>query len=278
MKNVLFLVIFSIIFFSESLFCQVGIYPQAIFLDIKNRSGSMSINNSTNTPKEVSIDIKFGYPTYDTLGISKMIYGDTIPEAKYSIFPYVKVFPKKLILKANEEQTVRFILGNISNLEDGTYFGRIFVTSKEPDKEIDSTINKDSISTKFEIVYTLISAIFLQKGQKNCNIKINNAKIYSDSANTLIAFDFKRSGNSPFLGTTHIIVLDEVGNEIQTLKESTPVYFDMIKPFKFDKNKFKPGKYEVKINMSNEHKDIPKDFKIPFESLKASFIVYLEKN
>jgi hypothetical protein len=55
----------------------------------------------------------------------------------------------------------------------------------------------------------------------------------------------------------------------------TPIYFSSKKAFKISKSKFKDGKYKVDLKMTNEHKDVPEEFKIPTEPLITTFFIDL---
>lgn len=261
---------------SSNLFAQIGLHPQAVFLNQRNRVSNLKILNMNNQKKEISIDIKFGYAEYDSVGNFTLIHGDTLPEAKWSAEPFVRVFPKKLILNGREEQVIKFMLGNMSDMPDGTYYARIHLLSKNPPEEIDTTYSEDKITAKLDVHFTLISALIVEKGQINCDIDVKPGNVFVDSANVNFLVSINKNGNSPFLGTTEVEVFDENDESIAKTKQLTPYYVDSKRAFKFDKNLFSEAKYRVELQMSNEHKDVPDDFKIPFNPIKESFIVDLE--
>ena len=266
------ILVITIILLTCNVLAQIGLYPQAVFLNMQNRASNLKIMNTTDQTKEILIDIKFGFPQYDSLGNYTLAYGDSLPEAVWSAVPYVKVFPKKLLLKAKEEQVVKFMLGNMSNVPDGTYFGRIMVLSKNPPEEIDTTYT-DKITAKLDIHFTLVSALIVDKGKTNCAIKVIPDIATVDSAKVNFFVGIEKGGNSPFLGTSEIKVYDMSGKIVSETKEMTPYYFNSRKSFKFDKKLFKKGQYKVELSMSNEHKDVPKEFKVAFDPIKESFIV-----
>ncbi|MFW6276325.1 MAG: hypothetical protein ACOC2K_01465 [Bacteroidota bacterium] len=253
---------------------QVAVFPQALFLDTKSRAANLKIINNNSDTREVTIEMVFGYPGYDSTGTLEIFMGDTVPGVERSAIPYVKVFPKKLMLNGGEEQVVKFMLLNTAKMEDGTYFGRIVVRSKEPPAQIDTT-NLGGIKAQLDIEYNVVSALIVQKGNKDCKVEITDMDAYSDSASVNILVGFKRLGNSPFFGTAELNIYDADGNHVASKKEITPIYFDGKKAFKLDKTEFKEDKYKVEINLSNEHEDVPKEFKIPFNGLKESYVIDL---
>jgi hypothetical protein len=275
MKRYCLIAAIILFFAAGDLLSQVGLYPQAVFLDMRNRASNLKVLNMTDETKEIIIDMKFGFPQYDSLGNYSLVYGDTLPEAKWSAVPYVRVFPKRLLLEGKEEQVVKFMLGNMGDLPDGTYFGRIHVLSKNPPEEIDTTYT-DKITAKIDVHFTLVSALIVEKGQTNCEISFNPAWTSLDSANVNIMVPIEKGGNSPFLGTSEVRIYDMAGNLVAETKEMTPYYFSGTRSFKFDKELFNNGKYKVEISMTNEHKDVPDDFKVEFSPLTESFFVEVD--
>jgi len=275
MFRIVLIALISLILFGSEALSQVGLYPQAVFLNMRNRASNLKVLNMTEETKEIIIDMKFGFPQYDSLGNYDLVYGDSLPEAKWSAVPFVRVFPKRLLLKGKEDQVVKFMLGNMGDLPDGTYFGRIHVLSKKPPAEIDTTPT-DKISAQLDVHFTLVSALIVEKGKTNCEISISPAWTTIDSSKVNIMLPVEKGGNSPFLGTTEMRVMDISGNIVAETKEMTPYYSSGTRSFKFDKNLFRNGKYKVELTMSNEHKDVPDDFKVPFEPLTENFIVEVD--
>ncbi|MBX3043381.1 MAG: hypothetical protein KIT33_05545 [Candidatus Kapabacteria bacterium] len=268
--SILCVIIFLVLLCDMS--AQVGIYPQAVFLNQKNRASNLKVLNMTNETKEIIIDLEFGYPDYDSLGNYSLVYGDTLPGAKWSAVPYVRMFPKRLLLKANEEQVVKFMLGNMGDVPDGTYFGRIHVLSKNPPEEIDTSYS-ETITAKIDIHFTLVSALIVDKGKTFCEINVKPIGSYSDSAKVNIMVEVNKEGNAPFLGTSEMKVYDMNGKLVAQSKDMTPFYFTGTRSFKFDKKLFANGRYNVELTMSNEHKDVPSDFKVSLKPVKETFTV-----
>jgi len=275
MKKLTILTLLIIMLTQFDLLSQVGIYPQAVFLNQKNRASNLKVLNMTNETKEIILDLKFGYPDYDSLGNYSLVYGDTLPGAKWSAVPFVRMFPKRLLLKANEEQVVKFMLGNMGNVPDGTYFGRIHVLSKNPPEEIDTTYT-ESITAKIDIHFTLISALIVDKGKTYCDISVKPMGTFSDSNMVNFLVNVNKDGNAPFLGTTEMKVYDSMGKLVAQSKDLTPFYFSGTRSFRFDKKLFSNGRYNVELTMSNEHKDVPDDFKVAIKPVKETFSVDLD--
>lgn len=276
MKKIILILVVFLLNSYNMIYAQIALFPQAVFLSPQSRASNLKILNMSQEVKEIQIDLQFGYSKYDSLGNNTIIYGDTLPEAVWSAIPYVKVFPKKLLLQPNGEQVVKLMLNNISDKPDGTYFGRIIVLSKNPPQEIDTTYKPDKIEAKIEVQFSFIAALIVEKGKINCEIKVNPFSYNIDSANVNIMVPIEKGGNSPFLGTSEMSIFDGTGKLVAESKELTPYYFSSQRAFKFKKGLFTNGKYKVDLTMTNEHKDIPKEFKIPFFPIKQTYEIYID--
>ncbi len=232
--------------------------------------------NNGDKPKEIDITLKFGYPGNDSLGNSKMIYDDTI-NTRFSIVPLLKVFPKKLVLKPKEEQVVRLMLGNLADVPDATYFGRIFVTSADIVEEIDTTFKEDEIIPQFKMAFTVVGALVLRKGNAECKVDITKASFRYDTTNApFLMVDYDISGNTPFFGTTYIKIKDDKGNVVQELAEVNPIYVDTRKAYKLDKTKVWKGNFQAEVTLTNEHRDVPKEYKTPIDKTTKTLDLKLD--
>lgn len=270
------LLIGLIFFVSKScMISQIAIYPQAIFLNNQNRSNSIKVMNLSDESKEIMVDLEYGYISTDSLGKTFVNFSDTLTKNKYSAVPFVQVFPKKIVVKSKEDQIFKFILnGNISKAEDGTYFGRVKFLSRNPIKLIDSSYN-DKIKTEVEIQFSMIAALFVQKGKKECNLKVVSEEVYVDSTNVNVLVGFEREGNSPFLGRAEISIYNDSGTRIANSVVPSPIYFNSKKAFSFDRILFKNEIYKVDLTLTNKHDDIPKEFSINVKPVNVTFNIDL---
>jgi hypothetical protein len=271
MKKIITFSLFCMILFCINCPAQLSIYPPALFIDNESKSGSITVKNPQDIPKEIEVSLVFGYVGVDSNGNSKMIYGDSIPESKHSIKPYTTFYPKKLVLPPQQTQTVKFLIKNSNTLEDGIYWVRIVTTSQNLAQQIDSTNIKDSIRVNFLIKLSFVTVLFFEKGKLNASIDIKSLQAKTDTANLNLIFDFKHKGNSPFLGNANIILYNSDGDEIDKKNESVPIYFDSKRNFRFKKDKMKPGNYSVEITLDTERPEVPDEFKFDFERVKRKF-------
>src|SRR5919109_1983937 len=77
---------------------QVVISPPVITLVEPERFGSFTVENRSTVAQEVTVEFRFGYPTSDSAGDLRMIYDDSATAARSSIVPWVRAFPRRVLL------------------------------------------------------------------------------------------------------------------------------------------------------------------------------------
>lgn len=267
--------ILLLILITPELFSQIGIMPPAVFINPQSRSGSMTLTNSSSEPREVEISFRFGYPSSDSLGNTVMIYNDEETEAKYSLIPYLKVFPRKMIIEAKREQTVRFLTMMPPDLEDGTYWSRVSVLSKPIDSQIDTNTSENEIRAGFKVNTELVNVVIFQKGKQTTGIDINNLQTESNDSLVVISFNLKRTGNAPFWGNVDFQLKNPDNKVIHKEKNPIALYFNGMKRYSFRRDEFQSGKHTIEIRMDNDRDDIPEERKIKFDAnqIKKEFYI-----
>lgn len=270
MKNIA--VFFLVLFFATETYAQLAILPPVVFIDSKSRSGITMLRNNSDEPKEIIIDFKFGYISFGENGSREIITDDKVAEKNHSLVPYIKVFPKKLLLPPKGQQTVRFIVKPMNNQPDGTYWTRLSVSSKDAKPQIEE-VTGEQVKVDFELVSALSTIVLYLKGDITTGLKIKDIKSSVNKDNVVIDIDFDRSeGNTPFWGNIKFLIYDSAGNLVEDHSEPLSVYFDSKGRFLFNKSKFtKKGSYRAEIEINNDRKEIPTDIEIKFNTIERTF-------
>ncbi len=249
---------------------QVAVVPPAIFVDPYTRSAEMFVMNSGNTNKEVTISLLFGYPGLDSLGNTYMEYADSSTEKIHSIANNFAIFPKKFEIAPGKRQTVRFLLRNSGDLQEGLYWARIKTTSKDTDKQLDSS-SIDKVNVGVKLAFSMVTVILYQKGKQETELEISSFNTSQDSTSLNMTLGLERAGTAPFLGKTEIKVTNEDGDEIDNTWLITPVYFSGKKKYSFLKEKYPAGKYTANFRFTNDIDDVPAEQRCKFEPVERTF-------
>lgn len=273
MKKVIFILM---LFISGNLFSQISLSPPVIFIDPETKSGVLTLANRGIESKEISIYFKFGYTITNSLGIPNIAYGDSLPLKDMTLVPYIKVFPKKIVLEPNKEQTVRFLLKNAASLPDGAYWTRVVIKASPMLRQAD-TIARDKVTPQMVFVTESNTIIVYEKGKVNTSLQIKGISTQVDSQNVNLTFDLERKGNSPFWGTMNINIYDKDEEPVDVKSEVFPFYTDGPRRFSFDRTKFKGGEYNAEILINSDHPDIKDEFKIKIKPIETNYKFSIEE-
>lgn len=259
-----------LIIFVMSSNAQVMLIPPAVFIDPIKKTGNMGVKNTSTDPREATFSFQFGYVKYDSSGNPYMEYNDTLWEAKHSLVPYIKVFPKKIIIPPNQEQKVRFMVTHPDDLPDGVYWTRLFVQLDPVEQQVDTV--KEGIVAGLVVSTQIVGAVMYRKGKMDAAIDIPEMRVINDDKELSLLFAYQKMGTSPFLGSITIKVFDSKKKLIQELPNRfCVVYTDGQQRFALDKNLFPKGDYTTLVEVHAKRDDIPQSYWPEFKTLKKTF-------
>lgn len=201
----------------------VLVSPLAIFVDGQARTTEVTLANSGAAPEEVTIDVRYGFPTTDPL-TETMVTPTFAPESVSASAPsaarFVRVFPRRVVLQPGQTQLVRIFASPPPGLADGEYWARFMATSKQlPDtakKEI------DQVGITFAIVTSI--PIWYRKGAVKTSIAIDSL-VASATRDTLDARTvLARAGNASWLGTATFTLADAKGRTVREWPVMTAIF------------------------------------------------------
>lgn len=248
-------IVFLTILIPFDLVAQITIAPTNLFVDSQNRFGSYIVINNSNQPYEVSIDFLFGYSDSDEEGNRFVNYEDSATAERYSIADWIRAFPQNLTLAPNQRQVVRLRINPPSDLPDGTYWARISTSATAQSAPVEVT-SEEGITANIGMRINQITGIFYKNGSVNTNISINNIETQVEENNLVILHDISRGGNSPFLGSVIVKVVDSQNEVVRESVDFTSIYFDTKYKNTFDISDLPSGTYNIQISISSERQDI----------------------
>ena len=251
---------------------QVTISPTSLFLSSHRRFETILIMNTSAVAQEVKLSWQFGYPKASEAGDVSYIYGDTLKAAEYSVAEWIRSFPKNFILEPGARQTVRVTVKPPHKLQDGTYWCRLKTTSSPVSPPVGSP-QPGSISTNISFQFNQITGVFYQTGDLNTGIQITGVRHSINDQNLRVITDYKKSGNSPFLGSLRVKIFDAVGEIVKDEKVLVSIYFDGLRRLDLDISNLPMGSYEYEVSYSSGRVDILDSdiVSAPTVSLRDSF-------
>lgn len=231
---------------------QVMVAPTALFTSQQAPFGTLLVANRSDEPQEVAVDFHFGYPASDSLGELHMVYGDTLPPARFAMDGWVRAFPRRFVLGPGQEQLVRVLARPPATIEEGTYWSRLVVTSvgRTPILAGGSETASANVLMRIEQV----TVVLYRHGRLSTSIAIGEPQIRSDSAATTVQLPLVRGGNSPFFGQIRAVAVNARQKTAGETLEYIAVYADLTRRLSLPP--LPPGDYVLEITIAAARPDI----------------------
>lgn len=256
---------------AEFVHAQVTISPTAVFIS-RDRFGSFVVINNSSIAQEVSIDFIQTIPTSDSLGnVSVIDASDKADEFKM-MTDWIRSFPRTFVLQPTQRQTVRLTVRPGNAIDDGTYWTRVRVTANPQAAEI-GAVETERVATNITIKFEQVISGFYKVGNVNSGVQVSGVRSVQTEASRLLVYDYSLTGNSPFIGTIDMDVLDANGRSVHKGRLVTSLYDNGSRNFPISPTEVPPGVYSVVLSFSSTRPDIPSADAIPMETVTQRFNV-----
>jgi hypothetical protein len=269
-RRIILLTVIIFAFFATALKSQVALYPTAAFIDPNTRTGSMVVINTSEQMRETKISLQFGYLSYDSLGNGFTEYTDAIAEKEFSLKPYLKVFPAKLLIPPQQQATLRFMVSGLPDTDDKFYWTRIIASSVPQTPQIDS-VGEGQIAAQIIMKTEMVGLVGMLKGKNTATLDYRLDQVFTDTTKLILLMDYQKNGNSPFWGGMHIEIYDSNDELVNEFDQGLAIYMSNKQRIALDKEKFAPGKYKAKVTVVNRREEVPEDYLPPERTQTKEF-------
>lgn len=132
---------------------------------------------------------------------------------QYFATPYLRVFPRRVILAPNESQTVKVQLRNTNNIEDGEYRSHLYFRADnnyQPLGQENQVADSTMFSVKLEAIFGISIATIINKGTSNTVASITELAYENEGdLNHFLSFSINRSGNMSTYGDISILYISK---------------------------------------------------------------------
>lgn len=268
-----FLCLVLVLMSADFALAQVTISPTAVFIS-RDRFGSFVVINNSTTAQEVTIDFVQTYPASDSLGnVTVRDANEKAAEFKL-ISDWIRSFPRTFVLEPSQRQTVRLTVRPTNTLEDGTYWTRLKVTSNPRSAEIGET-ETQQVSTNITIRFEQIISGFYKVGTVRTGIQVTGVSAVQTQNARLLVYEYTMSGNSPFIGTIEMDLLDRNGRSVHKGRVITSLYDNGARNFDLPTEGVPAGEYTAVISFTASRPDIPNADVIPMDPVTQRFNVVI---
>ena len=254
MKKIIVITSFILFLFTFSANSQVTVAPVSLHMNDANKNGYLLVrNNSLTSSWEVSVEMKFGYPVSDSTGNISIYFPETVTASDPSAVEWVTFYPRKFMLKPQEEQTIRVVAKPPKNLKEGEYWGRPIISSQAQSTE--DTTNNPQIGVGLSVKFQTVIAFNYRKGKSSTSINLLSLDAVYQDDKIIVSADMKREGNSAYIGNLILKVYDSSNDLVSETEQEFAVYYSLLKKVAFDVPGIKKGNYTVELELNTDRKE-----------------------
>ena len=234
----------------------VLVSPLAIFMDARARTAEVTLVNTTTTPEEVTIDLRYGYSTTDTNEVPMVptFAPESVTAEAPSAARFTRVFPRRVVLAPGQSQTVRLFASPSPAIPDGEYWARFLATAKKlPDttKAVEGT----QVGVSFAIVTSI--PLWYRKGAVSTSIAMDSLSAAAAGDSMRARVVLVRGGNAAWLGTTTFALLDARGRAVRDWTVPMSIYQARYRRrFVWSLDKLPAGSYSLVATMAAIRPDL----------------------
>ena len=200
----------------------VAVSPNALYIDSRTRSGTLTLVNTSATAEEIELGFAFGYPRSDAAGLVSVELVPVAPAGEPSAVPWLRAFPRRLRLEPGQRQVVRVLVQPTGTPPDGEYWGRIMITSRGGQPPVEQRQGQVTLSVAVQTV--IVAAVNFRQGKVNTGVTVDRAAAQAADSMVRLTVDLTRQGNAAFLGRITAQLVDPRGRTVATAAEDLAVY------------------------------------------------------
>ncbi len=250
--RIIFIII--LVFAAYECYSQVTVAPVSLHMNDANKNGYLLIrNNSLTSTWEVNLEMKFGYPVSDSTGNINIYFPENVTANDPSAVEWINFFPRKFMLKPQEEQTVRVVAKPPKGLKEGEYWGRPIISSQAVSTE--DTTENPQIGVGLSVKFQTVIALNYRKGKSSTSINLLSFDAVYENDKIIISADMKREGNSAYIGNLIAKVYNSSNDVVSETEQEFAVYYSLLKKVILEVPGIKKGNYTVELELNTDRKE-----------------------
>jgi hypothetical protein len=186
----------------------VLIAPHLVTLDHATRGGQVTLYNPGNTDIEVEVGLGYGLPATDSLGEFSLTLSD--PGAREAT-SWIAAYPRRVRLRPQQRQAVRLLASPRANLDDGEYWARLVVTTRNA-APAETGAEAANIAIGLNVELRTILPLLYRKGRPTVSAALGEPVLEAVDRDSLdIIVPMEPLGNAAFLGSLKLSLNDASG-------------------------------------------------------------------
>lgn len=254
----------------------VAVSPNALYLDSRTRSGTLTLVNTGTAAEEIELGFAFGYPRSDSSGAVRVELVPVAPDGEPSAVPWLRAFPRRLRLEPGQRQVVRVLVqprGLAGVPGDGEYWGRITITSRGGEPPVEQRQGQVTYSVAVQTV--IVAAVNYRHGKVSTGVAVQRAAAAASGDVVQLTLDMQRTGNAAFLGRVRAELVDARGRVAARGAEDVAVYRALRRVVEIPRPAGTPdlAGYSVRYAFDTVRPDLPGDAPLPIVPVTGTVAV-----
>ena len=208
----------------------VSVSPMSVFMTHSNRTATMTLYNPNPLPEEIEISFAFGYPQSDSTGSVTVPLSDAAPAGEPSAVPWLRAFPRRLVLQPGQQQVVRIMAQPPADVADGEYWSRILVTATGGRPPVEQQVQPD-VRVAITMRTIVVASLNYRKGQLTTGVQMTAASAERTPEGVQVTLDMERTGDAAYLGRIRLQMLDAGGQVVHEEEDYLSVYRNLRRRF-----------------------------------------------
>ena len=230
--------------------------PQGVVLSSRERSGSVELYNPSDRAAEVTIRSVYGHPTTTPAGDLTLVLHEQPDSTQPSAAGFVDAFPRRLILRPNQRQTVRLLARPPQGLADGEYWARLIIAARDAEAPADAAVDTATVTVGLTLEVRTIIAVNYRNGVQSTGVRIGALSAIASGDSIIVRAPMQRTGTAAWIGTTTVSLRDARGAAVASQAMQTAVYQSIEPRFAFDRRALAPGTYRIVVDMTTDRPDV----------------------
>ena len=233
-------------------FADVRVAPVALYLSDANRTGRIVVENMSAEPRDIEIDLRFGYPVSDENGDISMRYIDSTVSNEPSAKDWIRAYPRRLTLLPGRQQTIRFAARPPAELPNGEYWVRPIITSRPVEQDKPAGEPDGKVSVYLGVTFKTVISINYRRGKVSTGIEIHNPSTHIRNNRLILLVDLSRTGNAAFLGKIVVRIRDSNGKIREEMNNEIAVYHFLRRRMELNLEGLPRGSYNAEIEVNTD--------------------------
>ncbi|MBR9989091.1 MAG: hypothetical protein KFH98_05000 [Gemmatimonadetes bacterium] len=201
----------------------VSVSPMSVFMSHTSRTATITLYNPNPLPEEIEISFAFGYPQSDSAGGVSVPLSDIAPAGEPSAVPWLRAFPRRLVLEPGQQQVVRILAQPPAGLEDGEYWSRVLVIATGGRPPVEQQVQPD-VRVAITMRTIIVASLNYRKGRLSTGIEMTDGNAVRTADGIQVTLDMARRGEAAYLGRIRLELLDAAGRVVHEEEDVMSVY------------------------------------------------------